>query len=81
MATQDCLLMFVLECLGICCFCVVRTLNILLLLLHRFRTGGGGGGDFPRYRFETQGLSSDLYSLKQDRLEFLERGRTSEFIN
>jgi hypothetical protein len=74
MATQDCLLVFVLECLQICRFCVVRSLNIPSLPLHRFR----GGGDFPRYRFETQGLSSDLYSLEQDRLEFLGRGGTSE---
>jgi len=72
-ATQDCLLVFVLECLRICRFCVVRTLNIPILPLHRFRSGVGGG-DFTRYRFEIQGLSSDFYSLEQDKLKFLERG-------
>ena len=64
-----------LECLRICHFCVLRPLNISLLPLHRLRARGGG---FPRYRFETQGLSSDLYSLKQAKLEFLQRGGTSE---
>jgi hypothetical protein len=73
MATQDCLLVF---------FGVPS--NLLFLCSAHFKyslasvASISDRGGFPRYRFETQGLSSNLYSLEQDKLKFLERGGTSK---
>jgi hypothetical protein len=74
MATQDCLLVFFGVPANLSFLCTVR----FKYSLSSVATISDGRGDFPRYRFETQELSSDLYCLEQDKLEFLERRGTNE---